>query len=89
MRRRSLRRVVLRVVDRHLRHLAVGRPAFQEALHDLRHAEQRREGEEDHAAGRVGARQALAVDLERRLLVEPDQVERLALPLLAALVVGS
>src|SRR5262245_58517849 len=59
-----------------------------EHLHDLGETLERGEGEKDHAAGRVGARKALDIDVDRRLLVEPDEVERGALPLGTALVVA-
>src|SRR6185295_16720354 len=58
-----------------------------ELMHDLGHALERREGEVDAAAGGVGARQSFAVDRLLRLLVEPDQIERVGLPLAAALLV--
>src|SRR5262249_31800764 len=49
---------------------------------------QRREGEPDDAARRICARQPLHIDVLRRLLVEPDEIERGALPLCPALVVA-
>jgi hypothetical protein len=64
-------------------------PAFlNEHMHHVRHAEQRRERHVDNAARRVGSRQPFHVDVHRRLLIEPNQIECFALPLLAALVVA-
>ena len=81
-------RVVQRVLDRHRRHVGADDLLVEEALHHLRYAEQRREGHERDALGRVGPGQPLGVNLKGWLLVEPHEVQGFALPLLALLVVG-
>jgi hypothetical protein len=66
--------VVLGVVDRHVGHVRAPDLLDEEAAHDFGHAEQRREGEEDRAHRHVGAREALGVDVLRRLFVEPHEL---------------
>ena len=51
-----------------------------EAVNHVANSLQRRESQKDHAASRVGARKSFYVNILRGLLVEPDEVERLALP---------
>ena len=62
---------MLGVLDYHVRVMPVGRWLHQESPHHLGHPQERREGQPHHAAGGVGAGQALEIDVERRLLVVP------------------
>ena len=81
-------RVVRRVVDRHRDDGCDRAGLEQKAPADFRHAEQWREGGEHHARRRADARQPFAVDFERRLFIEPHPVQRIGLPLAAALIVA-
>ena len=80
--------VMLRIVDRHRRDGRTCRLVQQEPLHHLGHTEQWREGHEHQTAGCVGTRQAFGVDRQRWFLIEPDVVNRVGLPLRAALIVA-
>ena len=55
---------------------------------DLRHAEERSERDHGEEPSRLRAREPLGVDVERRLLVEPDAIERRPLPGQAPFLVG-
>ena len=80
--------VVKGVVDGHGRHMPVGERVLEERAQQFGHAEKRRQGQRDHAAGGVGAGQPLDIDVMGRLLVEPYPVQCRALPFLASLLIG-
>ena len=80
--------IVLRVVDGHADDGAVLALLVEEPAHDVRHALQGGEGQDDGPFGRVGPRPSFGVDVFGRLFVEPDPVDGIGLPLGTALVVG-
>src|SRR5690349_13093640 len=83
---------MLNVGYRHRRDVAVFLLLKEEALDHVRHAQQWGEGHKDNPAfaiiAGIGAGQTLGVDRLGRLLIGPEPVDRIALPLLTALVVG-
>ncbi|MNL09459.1 hypothetical protein D3C87_1302200 [compost metagenome] len=79
--------VVLGIVDAHEHHDRAGVLVDQEPLDRRRHAFQRREGHVHRAQRRVGACDRLHVDVVRRLLIQPDEIERFRLELRTALLV--
>ena len=83
-----LGRVVLGIVDGHVDHGRAGWFLLKESTDHFGHSLQRGKGQRHHAPAGVGSRQAFKVDVFGRLFVEPDPIQRLALPAQPALVVG-
>ena len=77
------------VLDGHVRDNAARGLIQQEPLDHLGHAQQRGECHEHLAPGGLGTGEALRVNCQWWLFVEPHQIDRVGLPLGAALVVAA
>jgi hypothetical protein len=75
--------VVYDVLDGHRGDVTIWRSLIQKSPHHLGHSKEWRERHPDRVCAHVGARQSLRINICRGLFVEPNQVECLALELLA------
>lgn len=82
-----VRRVVEGVVNRHGNDDTTGGLFFQKACHDLRHPQQRGEGDIENPLPDLQPGLPFREDIGRGFFVEPDAVERFSLPPEAPLIV--